>query len=172
MGFCHDLTIVMKAVFTLSLLFLLSSVLRSQADDWPQFRGADRSDISKEQGLLKKWTNEGPKLHWLHKDAGMGYSGPSIVDGVIYLLGAYEDGSFLIALDEKTGKRKWDVKLGDVLDNRWGDGPRSTPTVAGGLVYALGGRGDLICVDAKEGKEVWRKSLTKESNERSWGQRA
>ena len=132
--FCHIFNTFMKAPATLSLLFLLSLGLPIPADDWPQFRGVDRSDISKEQSLLKKWPDEGPKIHWLYKDAGMGYSGPSIVDGVIYLLSAYEDGSFLIALDEKTGKRKWDVKLGDVLGNSWGDGPRSTPTVAGVLV--------------------------------------
>lgn len=169
--FCHIFNTFMKAPATLSLLFLLSLGLPIPADDWPQFRGVDRSDISKEQSLLKKWPDEGPKIHWLYKDAGMGYSGPSIVDGVIYLLSAYEDGSFLIALDEKTGKRKWDVKLGDVLGNSWGDGPRSTPTVAGGHVYALGGEGDLVCVNAESGKEVWRKSLTKDLGGKvpNWG---
>ena len=77
-------------------------------------------------------------------------------------MSGYEDGTFLVALDEKSGKRKWDVKVGEVLDNRWGDGPRSTPTVADGHVYALGGRGDLVCVKSDTGKEVWRKSLTKD----------
>src|SRR5262249_16513455 len=45
--------------------------------------------------------------------------------------------------------------------NAWGDGPRSTPTVDGDRVYALGGHGDLLCVDAR-GKEVWRKNLAKD----------
>jgi len=32
--------------------------------DWPQFRGADRSNISKETGLLRKWPAGGPKHLW------------------------------------------------------------------------------------------------------------
>ena len=43
------------------------------ADDWPQFRGADRSGISKETGLLPVWPKAGPKLEWTFKKAGMGH---------------------------------------------------------------------------------------------------
>ncbi|MFT4637363.1 MAG: outer membrane protein assembly factor BamB [Verrucomicrobiales bacterium] len=161
----------MKPISTLSLLLSVSLVLQTQAEDWPQFRGTDRTDISKETGLLKKWPDKGPKLDWLYQDAGMGYSGPSIVKGSIYLLAGYGDGTFLVALDEKTGKRKWDLKIGEILDNRWGDGPRATPTVADGHVYALGGRGNLVCADGQTGKEIWRKSLTEDLGGKApnWG---
>jgi len=153
---------IVKPISLFLLLFSTSLALQSQGADWPQFRGADRTGISTEQGLLKKWPAKGPKVHWLYKDAGLGYSGPSIVKGTVYLKSGYEDGSYLIALDEKTGKRKWDAKIGGIFDERRGDGPRSTPTVADGHVYALGGRGDLVCVNADTGEEVWRKSLTKD----------
>ena len=61
--------------------------------------------------------------------------------------------------------------MGEVLKNGWGDGPRSTPTYSDGLVYALGGRGDLICVDANSGSLKWRKSLTSDFGGRipGWG---
>ena len=60
----------------------------------------------------------------------------------------------------------WTAKIGPIFTfktNAWGDGPRSTPTVDGNLLYALGGQGELICVDRKnKGKEVWRKNLIKD----------
>ncbi len=40
--------------------------------DWPQWRGPDRSDVSKETGLLKQWPEGGPKQVWLYKNAGNG----------------------------------------------------------------------------------------------------
>src|SRR5205809_6044515 len=38
-------------------------------------------------------------------------------------------------------------------------GSRSTPTVDGDRVYALGSDGDLVCLDAATGKEHWKKNL-------------
>src|SRR5262249_6922047 len=47
--------------------------------EWPQWRGPDRSDVSKETGLLTSWPKEGPKLLWTYESAGVGFSGPAIV---------------------------------------------------------------------------------------------
>jgi outer membrane protein assembly factor BamB len=132
----------------------------SSGPSWPQWRGVNRDDSSTETGLLKEWPADGPKRLWVNEDAGLGYSGFAIADMVLYTLGLWEDDEKLIALDAATGKKLWDVKVGGRLRNNWGDGPRSTPTVAGGQVFALGGNGDLLCADAKTGKKVWDKSLT------------
>ena len=40
--------------------------------DWPQWRGPDRTDVSKETGLLKTWPKGGPKLLWTFEHAGIG----------------------------------------------------------------------------------------------------
>jgi len=56
--------------------------------DWPQWRGPDRNDVSKETGLLKKWPKQGPQLLWTYKNAGTGYSAPALVGDRLYLLGA------------------------------------------------------------------------------------
>ncbi|WP_050030181.1 PQQ-binding-like beta-propeller repeat protein [Verrucomicrobium sp. BvORR034] len=132
----------------------------AQANDWPTFRGADRKDISKETGLLKSWPAEGPKRVWTFEGAGLGYSGFAVVGGTLYTLGAKEFEEHLIAVDAATGKEKWTVSVGPLLTNGWGDGPRSSPTVDGDRVYALGGKGDLACVSAKDGKVIWKASLT------------
>ena len=58
--------------------------------DWPQWRGPARTDISAETDLLRQWPEggSGPKQLWVSRDAGIGYSGPAIVDNVLYTMGA------------------------------------------------------------------------------------
>ncbi|TDU81194.1 putative pyrroloquinoline-quinone binding quinoprotein [Prosthecobacter fusiformis] len=133
--------------------------LTAQAADWPTFRGADRKDISSETGLLKKWPANGPKLAWLNEDAGLGYAGYSIVGGTLYTLGARDAVEYVIAIDTATGKEKWSAEAGALLTNGWGDGPRSTPTVDGDKIYALCGKGTLVCLNAADGKEIWRVTM-------------
>lgn len=128
--------------------------------DWPQWRGPERTDVSQETGLLKTWSAEGPKRIWLFKAAGNGYSGPAIAGGKLFTLGTRDASEILLALDADTGKELWTAKVGSVLGNRWGDGPRGTPTVDGNRIYALSGSGDLICVDAADGKVVWQNAMS------------
>jgi outer membrane protein assembly factor BamB len=128
--------------------------------DWPQWRGPDRSDVSKETGLLKKWPAEGPKRLWLFENAGNGYSGPAIANGKYFTIGTRDNNECVIALDANTGKELWVAKLGGELENRWGGGPRGTPTVDGDRVYALSGKGDLACINVVDGKVIWTASMT------------
>lgn len=141
----------MKITFT--SLFLLAAV--SQAADWPTFRGPDRTDISSETGLLKQWPAAGPKKVWMNEDAGLGYSGFAIVGGTLYTMGSRDAVEFVIAIDTATGKEKWSAEAGALLTNGWGDGPRATPTVDGDKVYALSGKGTLVCLNAADGKKLW-----------------
>src|SRR5690348_13025305 len=54
------------------------------AADWPQWRGPDRTGVSRETGLLKAWPAGGPKLAWKATNLGEGYSAPSVANGRIY----------------------------------------------------------------------------------------
>lgn len=140
------------------------------AADWPQFRGIQRDGISRETGLLKKWPDNGPPLVWTFDKAGVGYSGPAIVGDRLYMMGARGQSEFLFALDLKSAKGEsvkelWSAQIGPLFTwkgNSWNDGPSATPVVDGDRVYAMGGLGDLICVQAGSGKEVWRKNLPKD----------
>ena len=85
---------------------------RPGAFDWPQWRGPDRTNISKETGLLKDWPKEGPKQLWKITGLGDGFSTPSINAGRIYLLGTKGNDEYMICLEEKNGDRVWDVKIG------------------------------------------------------------
>ena len=133
--------------------------VRAASFDWPQWRGPDRSDVSKETGLLKKWPAEGPKRAWLYENAGNGYSGPAIANGKYFTIGTRDNNECVLALDANTGKEIWAAKIGAELDNRWGGGPRGTPTVDGDRVYALSGKGDLACINIADGKVVWTASM-------------
>ncbi len=130
--------------------------------DWPQWRGPDRNDISKENDLLQDWPNGGPKLLWTYKEAGAGYSGPAVVGDHLFTMGADEKEESVVCLNVKDGSKVWSVSVGERLQNGWGDGPRSTPSVDGNFVYALAGRGNLVCLQAADGKKVWEKSLVKD----------
>src|SRR5262249_41102520 len=75
------------------------------------------------------------------------------------------DNEFVQALSIQDGKLLWTTRVGNV-GNPEQDPPypkaRSTPTVDGDLLYALGSDGDLVCLETKTGKLRWGKNLRKE----------
>ena len=127
--------------------------------DWPQWRGPDRSDVSRETGLLKEWPSGGPKRVWLCQKAGNGYSGPAIVNGKLFTMGTRDADEILLALNAETGEELWIASIGPVVKFDRGGGPRGTPAVDGDRVYALGGQGNLICAGAADGKVIWRETM-------------
>lgn len=137
----------------------LALSVSAAGSDWPQWRGPDRTDVSKETGLLKSWPAGGPKRLWLFENAGHGYSGPAIAAGKYFTVGTRDGSEILLVLDANTGKELWTAKLGSILDNGWGDGPRGTPTVDGPRVYALTGPGDLVCLNVADGKILWKTTM-------------
>lgn len=152
-----------KRVIAVACLLIVGAV---SAADWPQFRGPDRNGASKETGLLKTWPEKGLTPAWIYRNAGEGHSSFAIVKGKLYTCGTRGADDIVLAIDAASGKELWTAKIGPLFTfkkNTWGDGPRSTPTIDGDLLYALGGYGDLVCVDiSQQGKEVWRKNLAKD----------
>ncbi|HEV7683317.1 MAG TPA: PQQ-binding-like beta-propeller repeat protein [Pyrinomonadaceae bacterium] len=143
-----------------------SAKISAAASDWPQWRGPGRDGISRESGLLKQWPAGGPKLLWQVNDIGDGYSTPSVVGNRIYLMSNRGlQNEFVQALSTKDGKVIWTTRVGNVGNpdqNPSYPKARSTPTVDGKQIYALGSDGDLVCLDAKSGKIRWQKSIRKE----------
>ncbi len=129
------------------------------AADWPQWRGPNRDGVCTEKGLLKQWPEGGPKLLWEISGLGPGYSTVSIKAGRLYTMGDRQVGGekaqFVYAYDLNTHKELWAAKVGPGHD----DGPRGTPTVDDGFVYAIGTSGTVVCIAADSGKVVWTKNL-------------
>jgi outer membrane protein assembly factor BamB len=143
---------------------LLSAlVLFSLAADWPQWRGPDRNGISKETGLLPQWPKDGPPLRWKATDIGTGYSSPAVANGRVYLQTTRGNEEFALALDEKSGREVWSVRIGKVGRNLGPQypGTRATPTVDGDRLSCLASDGELNCLDT-EGKVVWHKNLARD----------
>ncbi|MGI9427935.1 MAG: PQQ-binding-like beta-propeller repeat protein, partial [Bythopirellula sp.] len=126
---------------------------------WPQWRGPNRDDLNSETGLLQAWPTAGPERLWSFRDCGVGYAGPAVVGDRLYILGSRNNQEALLCIDVNTGKELWATPIGPELENSWGNGPRSTPTVDGELIYAVGGRGNLVCMLAQGGSVVWSKAM-------------
>ncbi len=127
--------------------------------DWPRWRGAKFDDHSSDSGLMKTWPAAGPKQAWLNTDVGLGYAGIAVSGDTLYTMGARDAVEYVIAIDVATGKEKWSSEAGPLLTNGWGNGPRSTPTVDGTMVYAMSGKGHLVCLEAATGTQIWKVTM-------------
>ena len=146
----------------LSALLLATTLTTAGENDWPQWRGPDRTGLSAEKGLLKQWSADGPPLAWKIKGLGDGFSTPSVADGRVYVLGTKAGqgkakDEYLIALSTADGSRAWDLKIGVTAGGY--PGPRCTPTVDGDRVYAISSDGKLHCVQRATGKAIWSKDF-------------
>ena len=74
--------------------------------DWHQWRGVNRAGVSRETGVLKNWTNVGPKVLW-QIPLGDGFSGVSIADGRAYTVYAKGEDEIVVCLDATNGKELW-----------------------------------------------------------------
>jgi outer membrane protein assembly factor BamB len=132
------------------------------AADWPQWRGPNRDDVSKETGLLKTWPKGGPPLLWTYTEAGDGFAGPAIIGDVLYTMGAEKDREYAYALDLNTRKKLWNTEIDAKFADERGEGPRSTPTVDGDFVYTLGCKGLVTCLDRSTGDKKWSVNMVKD----------
>lgn len=157
--------LLLTAIAAISLCFSSLPVTGSAAD-WPQWRGPQRDGNSKDTGLLKEWPAEGPKLLWQVNDIGDGYSTPIVVGDRIYLMSNNGmENEFVAAHSTKDGKVIWTARVGNVGNpNQNPPYPkaRSTPTMDGNFLYALGSDGDIACLETKTGKIRWTKNIRKE----------
>jgi outer membrane protein assembly factor BamB len=132
------------------------------AADWTQWRGPERNGQSKETGLFKEWPKDGPKLHWQLKDIGEGYATPSVAGDRLYILvNKGQEDELVQARKVSNGDVVWSKRIGKVGPNGIPPypGARSTPTIEGDVLFALGSDGDLVCLNISDGSEVWHKSL-------------
>jgi outer membrane protein assembly factor BamB len=148
---------------TVGSIFLL--VVSAAANDWPQWQGPDRNAISKETGLLKEWPKEGPPLAWRINTLGGGDSAPAVAAGRIFGMSNRGGDEVVWALSEKDGKELWVARLGPAFAQgrpQGKEGPAGTPTVDGERLYVEGLAGEVSCLQVKDGKILWQRSLQKD----------
>lgn len=148
---------------------VLTTLTPAVATDWPQFLGPNRDNKSTDTGLLRTWPKDGPPRIWEATDIGEGYSTVAIAGTRIYMTGSIDGDCVITALD-MDGKRVWTAKNGKAWAGSY-PGTRSTPTIADGLLYHLSGIGNLACLKADSGEEVWSINLRERFSGRNitWG---
>ncbi len=139
--------------------------------DWSEFRGPNRDGIVFDCRINDDWKKNPPKLVWRQR-IGPGWSTFSIVGDRLFTQEQRGDFEAVVCYDAATGAEHW-VHQDDVrfVEGLSGAGPRATPTFAGGRIYALGGRGNLNCLDAATGKSIWSHDIAQEAEAAvpTWG---
>jgi outer membrane protein assembly factor BamB len=130
--------------------------------EWPGWRGADRSGISRESGLLQSWPAAGPRAVFHVNGLGAGYGSVAVGGGRVYVQGLRDGQSLVHALDLTDGRYLWSKTLGRGADNDRGPGPRGTPTIDGDRLYVLSEAGDLVCLRAADATVIWQRNILRD----------
>ncbi len=148
----------------------LASDRPEAAAEWPQYRGPNRDAISPVTGILDRWPAAGPEVLW-RVAVGEGYSGMAVAGGRLFTMYAQGGDELVLAHDAASGRELWRFRSDAAFRNSFGNGPRSTPTVVDGVVYALGAKGKLHALEAATGKPVWSRDLVQDLDGRipTWG---
>ncbi len=124
-----------------------------------QFLGNGRSGSIADPGLSTDWTPHPPRELW-RRAIGLGWSAFAVVKGRAYTQEQRGEQELVTCYDLLTGTPVWEhADVTRFVEWQGGDGPRATPTVVDGHVYALGATGLLNCLDATTGKSLWQRSV-------------
>jgi len=138
--------------------------------EWPQWRGPGRNGVV--PWLPERLPAE-PNVLWRTELTGAGLSGIAVSAGRVIV--ADRDPTDRIdvfrCLKADSGEELWTHQYPAMGDLDYGNSPRATPLVHGGLVYLLGAFGDLSCVKLADGSLVWQKSFTRDFGAKppTWG---
>ena len=125
------------------------------AQDFPEFLGPGRRNAVDGVVLSRDWSKP-PRLLWRRR-VGLGWSSFAIVGDFAVTQEQRGENELVVCYELATGEPRWSHahEHTRLVDSQGGDGPRATPTILGGKVYAMGGTGILDCLDGATGNLVW-----------------
>ena len=141
---------------------------------YPQFLGPTRDATLAGPRLARDWTARPPKPLW-RQPIGEAWSGFAIADGVAVTQEQRGDEERVVAYDLRSGRPLWShgdrARYSTVIA---GTGPRATPLIEGGRVYALGATGLLNALDLASGRALWAHDVVRETGATlpDWGKSA
>ena len=153
---------LIRVLSVLASVLACSAGIAADGPFWPRFHGPKGDNISTDTGLLKSWPEDGPKLLWQANKIGAGYATVSLADGLIHTAGDVDDKTIITALD-LNGKIAWQVANGPAWTKDY-PGTRGTPTIDGPRLYHQNPLGDVVCLEAKTGKQLWTVNILTKFN--------
>lgn len=129
-----------------------------EGEDWPRWRGVRGDGTWQGPDLPDEWPGKGLRTIW-RRDLGEGYAGISVSGDLAYTMDHLSEPTErerVICYDRRNGEELWvysyPVEYGDLP---YGNGPRVTPTVVDGVLYAVGALGDTYALDSATGEKRW-----------------
>ncbi len=146
--------------FTVIIVIVLTlpGIVSISAQDWPQWRGANRDGKVNDFTAPESWPPE-LSLQW-RDSVGTGDATPVLVSDRLYVFTRQGDQEVLLCLDAARGEEQWRIEYAAPAVTGAGarhPGPRSTPVVSENKILTLGASGILSCMDMTTGKLLWRK---------------
>jgi outer membrane protein assembly factor BamB/uncharacterized membrane protein YtjA (UPF0391 family) len=127
----------------------------AQIGAWPGFRGPARDSVLRGTRIETDWSRSPPVELW-RRPVGPGWSSFAVHDGLLFTQEQRGDEEIVASYRLATGEPVWRHGVeARFWESQAGPGPRATPTVSGGRVYALGATGILSVLDESDGSLVW-----------------
>jgi outer membrane protein assembly factor BamB len=135
---------------------------RSGGIPWTQWGGPHRNFQTEASGLKDTWPASGPRVVW-KRPLGEGYSSPVVENGVLYTMYGRRGEEIVVAANAETGETLWEqagsMTFESDAQQEMGNGPYSTPLIAGDRLFVTGVAGRLQCFEKKSGKVLWTQQL-------------
>ncbi|NKB87672.1 MAG: PQQ-binding-like beta-propeller repeat protein [Acidobacteria bacterium] len=130
--------------------------------DFAGYLGSDRSLTIANVQLARDWSAAEPEMLW-KQPIGSGWGGFAVVNGHAATLEQRAGVEIVTLYDVETGDLKWATEIGEAFAHPLGgQGPRSTPLIHEGTVYAMGVRGHLVALDGANGALVWERDVLRD----------
>jgi outer membrane protein assembly factor BamB len=148
-------------VFLVALSTAVPIVLAEEPPSWRQWGGPDRDFRAPATGLATSWTNDGPRRLW-RRELGDGYSAVLFDRNKLYTMYSHGGQEVVVCLDAASGETAWEYRYWPPPYEglpHYGDGPRSTPLIAGELLFSVGVTGRMHALRLSDGAPQWSRDL-------------